>query len=667
MILLQASHIAKHYEANDVLVDANLTVQTGERVALVGPNGAGKSTLLRIAVRAEEPSAGEVSMAKGTNIGYVSQFVEADEGMTVFQYVAETFRHLYDMEQRLRDMEQEMAKPEVYSDEGRFQQLSAAYDALQRQFAEANGYAVEARVRRVLDGLNFPTAMHDRPVRSLSGGQKTRLSLARLLAWEPDLLVLDEPTNYLDTETLSWLENYLQGYPGALLVVSHDRYFLDKVATVIYELENGKTTRYVGNYSDYVEQKAARLEADLKRYEAQQKEIARQEMFIQKNIARATTTRRAQSRRKMLERMERIEKPNTRTPTLALRFTCAKESGKDVLTVENLVIGYPGKRLPGPLNLSVAKGQRIAILGPNGIGKSTFLKAIVGRLKPQSGLVRWGTNAVVGYYDQEQADLHDHKTVLAEVWDEFPRLDMTTVRTALGRFLFRGDDVEKPVAALSGGERSRLALCKLMLKQANVLVMDEPTNHLDLVSKEVLEDALQDYEGTLLFVSHDRYFVDALATHVVTLDEAGFRVYIGNYSDYVAKVEADKKWQDDTSSSSSGSAGDAPASVRDQRASAEGAAPQAQSEPRAERRHVRSAVVRKLKEKVAAMEQQIADMEERQQAIGNELTEAAASQDVDRTLALQAELDQLMEAYAKLLEEWERQASELEELEQHMQ
>jgi ATP-binding cassette subfamily F protein 3 len=664
MILLQASHIAKHYEAKDVLVDANLTVQSGERVALVGPNGAGKSTLLRIVVRAEEPSSGEVSVAKGTNIGYVSQFVEADEEMTVFEYVAETFRHLYDMEQRLREMEQEMAKPEVYSDEARFQQLSAAYDALQRQFTEANGYAVEARVRRVLDGLNFPPAMHDRPVRSLSGGQKTRLSLARLLAWEPDLLVLDEPTNYLDTETLSWLENYLQGYPGALLVVSHDRYFLDKVATVIYELDNGRTTRYVGNYSDYVEQKAARLEADLKRYEAQQKEIARQELFIQKNIARSTTTKRAQSRRKMLERMERIEKPNTKTPTLALRFTCGKESGKDVLTVENLVIGYPGKRLPGPLNLRVAKGQRIAILGPNGIGKSTFLKAIVGRLKPQSGVVRWGTNAVVGYYDQEQADLHDHKTVLAEVWDEFPRLDMTTVRTALGRFLFRGEDVEKPVAALSGGERSRLALCKLMLKQANVLVMDEPTNHLDLLSKEVLEDALQDYEGTLLFVSHDRYFVDALATHVVTLDEAGFHVYIGNYSDYVAKVEADRKWQEDTPSPIAGAA---PVSVCGQRASAENATPQAQSEPRAERRHVRSAVVRKLKEKVAAMEQQIAEMEERQQAIGNELAEAAASQDVERTLALQAELDQLMEAYAKLLEEWERAAGELEELEQHMQ
>jgi ATP-binding cassette subfamily F protein 3 len=647
MILLQASHIAKHYDIHDVLIDASLTVQTGDRVALVGPNGAGKSTLLRIAVQEELPDAGEVSVAKGTSVGYVSQFVDAKPGATVFEYVAETFTDLYDMERKLREMEQAMADPAVFGDERKFQELSTAYDRLRNQFEAAGGYAVEARVRRVLDGLRFPSDMHQRRVESLSGGQKTRLSLARLLAWQPDLLVLDEPTNYLDTETISWLESYLEGYEGALLLVSHDRYFLDKVATVIYELEDGKTTRYVGNYSDYIEQKAARLEADMKRYEAQQKEIARMETFIQKNIVRATTTKRAQSRRKMLERMERIEKPNVNTPQMALRFSCARESGKDVLTVEDLVIGYPGKTLPGPLQLRVAKGQRIAILGPNGTGKSTFLKAIVGKVKPIAGSIRWGTHVTIGYYDQEQADLHPNKTVLSEVWDEYPTLDMTTVRTALGRFLFRGTDVDKPVASLSGGERSRLALCKLMLKQANVLVMDEPTNHLDLVSKEVLEDALQDYEGTLLFVSHDRYFIDTLATHVVTMDERGFHVYIGNYSEYVAKIEEEKKWADEAVSQT-------PAAKGERKPPAP---------PADARRHVRSADIRKLRERVAGLEARIAEVESRQQAIATELTEAAIAQNVEQTLALNDEMQRLEQEMETLIADWEEAAAKLEELE----
>ncbi|GMA50364.1 multidrug ABC transporter ATP-binding protein [Alicyclobacillus contaminans] len=647
MILLQASHIQKHYDIHDVLLDAGLTIQTGERVALVGPNGAGKSTLLRILVGQEEPSAGDVSLGKDVSIGYVAQFVAAKPGATVFEYVAETFADVYDMERRLRAMEAQMANPQVFEDQRQFQVLSNAYDALRQQFEASDGYAVEARIRRVLDGLRFPPAMHGNKVDSLSGGQKTRLSLARLLAWQPDLLVLDEPTNYLDTDTITWLENYLQAYEGALLLVSHDRYFLDKVANVVYELEGGKTTRYVGNYSAYVEQKAAQVEAELRRYEAQQKEIARMETFIQKNIARATTTKRAQSRRKMLEKLERLERPNVNTPQMALRFACGEASGKDVLEVQNLVLGYPGRTLPGPLNLKITRGQRIAILGANGVGKSTFLKALVGRVTPLSGDVRWGTHVHIGYYDQEQADLHADKTVLEEIWDAYPQLDRTTVRTALGRFLFRGQDVDKPVAALSGGERSRLSLCKLMLQQANVLVLDEPTNHLDLVSKEVLEDALVDYEGTLLFVSHDRYFIDALATHVVTLDEHGFHLYIGNYSEYAAKVAEERKW--------SQSDMDHEAASPSHRPDAERTSPS--------KRVVRSADIRKLRDRVVRLEADIAAAEARQVAAAEELTAATIGQDTVRMAELQAELATLETNIAEWMQAWEDAAAKLEALE----
>lgn len=651
MIVLQASHIQKQYDGHEVLRDASLVVQSGDHVALVGANGAGKSTLLRIVTGHEQPDAGDVSIARNANIGYVSQFIETDGATTVFNYVAETFSELTAMERKLRAMEEDMARPEVYGDERRFNEVSTAYDSLRQAFADANGYAVEARVRRVLDGLRFPPAMHAQSVSSLSGGQKTRLSLAKLLAWEPDLLILDEPTNYLDTDTITWLEGYLSAYEGALLLVSHDRWFLDKTASRVTELEDGATTDYTGNYSRYIELKASQFEQDLKRYESQQKEIARMETFIQKNLVRATTTKRAQSRRNMLERMIRLEKPNAATPRMAMRFTIGRESGKDVLRVENVKVGYPGKSLPGPLNFYMARGWRVAILGPNGIGKTSFLKALTGKLQPLQGSVEWGAHVQVGWYDQEQANLHPGKTVLQEIWDDFPALDMTTIRTALGRFLFRGEEVEKPVSALSGGERSRVSLCRLMLQQPNVLVMDEPTNHLDLMAKEVLEDALQDYEGTLLFVSHDRYFIDALATHVLVLSDDGFRIFLGNYSDYMQKVRDEEKWRDEA---------DEPTNIRNGSHPPTGAAaPPSQSG----KRQIRSADLRKLRSQVEQLEVQISTLEERQTTIGQALTEAAMAQDVERTLALQEELRQVECEHTAAVEAWESAAVELEELE----
>jgi len=669
MILLQASHVAKQYVGHDVLMDASVLVQSRERVAIVGANGAGKSTLLRVLMGEVDADSGDVSVAKNVQVGYLAQFVDEPGATTVYSFVAAAFTEIFVMERRLRSLEAQIASEAVYANEARFAEVSTAYDQLQQKFDEVDGYAVEARIRRVLDGLQFPYPMHGQAVDSLSGGQKTRLALAKLLATQPAVLVLDEPTNYLDTDTLTWLEDYLQGYDGAILLVSHDRYFLDQVATITYELEDGRTTRYVGNYSSYVDAKAARYESDVKLYESQQREISQMETFVQKNIVRATTTKRAQSRRKMLERIDRLEKPSSKTPRMAVSFTTGRTSGKDVLDVRDLVVGYPGKTLPGPLRLTVARTQRIAILGPNGIGKTSFLKALVGKVQPLGGTVRFGTNVDIGYYDQEQTLLHKDKTVLQEVWDQYPALDRTTVRTALGRFLFRGEDVEKPVGALSGGEQSRLSLCILMLLAANLLIMDEPTNHLDLLSKEVLEEALQDYDGTLIFVSHDRYFIDALATQVVVLGDDGFKTYIGNYTDYMRKRADEEKWADADTVDAVGNAASKEGRPRTggavsgaKRPAVAAAAPTADSEA-APRHHVRSADLRKLREAVARVEARIGEMEARLDALAVELTAAAIAQNVDQTLALEQELKALNVEHEVEIEHWESVAAELEALE----
>lgn len=686
MIVLQASHITKQYDGHEVLKGASVVVQHDEKVALVGANGAGKSTLLKVITGDLSADTGEVSLAKGATMGYVSQFTEAEGNTTLFNHVAATFSHLFAMEARLREMEQLMSQPDVYEDAQRFQELSAAYDRLQQTFTDQGGYAVEARVRRVLDGLSFPVAMHQRLVQSLSGGQKTRLALARLLAWEPDLLILDEPTNYLDTETLTWLESYLQGIPAAVLVVSHDRYFLDKVATVIYELDSGKTARYVGNYSAFIDQKANQYESDLKRFEAQQAEIAKMEEFIQKNIVRATTTKRAQSRRKMLERMVRMEKPSANTPKMALAFAPNRQTGRDVLRVAGLVTGYADKPLAGPFDLYVSRGQRLAMVGPNGIGKTTLLKTLIGELPPLRGTISWGAHVDIGYYDQEQTGLDAQKTVLTQIWDDHPKLDQTTVRTALGRFLFRGEDINKPVAGLSGGERSRLALCRLMLTESNVLVMDEPTNHLDLLAKEVLEDALADYEGTLIMVSHDRYFIDAIATHVLSVSEDGVRLYIGNYTAYMEKLAVDRfdaSFRDTpeplvtgrpqgraklgeprvsdvpTAVNSLGSANSSGSKGVGGLAREQGGTP---SQAGASRK-VRSADVRKLRDRVAQLEQRIAEIEARQSEIGTLFLSPATVQNVALSTQLQAELDSLTTEHVNKLEEWEAAAEQLESME----
>lgn len=549
MIIVTASHVHKAYGTDVILEDVTLTVQERQCIALVGPNGAGKSTLLKVIAGELSASSGEVHIAKDVTIGYLAQHSSVDSEKTVYEEVRSVYADLFEIEKQLREMELEMSKSEVYENEALFDNMSNEYARLSQIFTDRNGYAIDANVRGVLHGLDFPKDMYDMPVHSLSGGQKTRLALAKQLLIQPDLLILDEPTNYLDIERLEWLEQYLNSYPGSLLIVSHDRSFLDALADEVYEIERGVSKRYKGNYTAYLKQKAADLEQQAKRYEQQQGEIARTEEFIRRNIE-GVNTKMAQGRRKMLEKMDRIEKPLSQNRKVRFSFETDRLSGNDVLSLAGIRIGYSDKVLAKDISLRIQRGERIALVGPNGVGKSTLLKTILGEMKPIAGEVKFGTNLKTGFYAQEQEDLHMGKTVLQEVWDTYPQLDRQEIRTILSQFLFTGDDLEKQISLLSGGERARVAIVKLMLLQANFLILDEPTNHLDLMSKEVLEGALADYEGTLFFISHDRFFLNRLATRVVELSESGLVSYLGNYDDYIEKkemlMELEKEKQQDT-------------------------------------------------------------------------------------------------------------------------
>ena len=445
------------------------------------------------------------------------------------------FTHLQQMETKLRRLEQEMGKEENFSNEATYERLLADYDQLQLNYKDQGGYQYEADIRSILSGLGFPVETHQTTISTLSGGQKTRLALGKLLLTKPDLLILDEPTNHLDIETLTWLEQYLQGYPGAILIVSHDRYFLDKLVTQVYEISNKESRRFVGNYSKYLDLKSALYEQEMKRYEKQQDEIAKLEDFVQKNIARASTTKRAQSRRKQLDRMELLTRPLGDSKSASFHFDIEKQSGNDVLQVNDATIGYDENPIIEHVTMRLTRGDSVALVGPNGIGKSTLLKSIVNKLPLLNGDVSFGSNVSVGYYDQEQANLTSSKRVLNELWDEYPLQPEKEIRTILGNFLFTGDDVLKPVSSLSGGQKARLALAKLMMQKSNLLILDEPTNHLDLNSKEILENALIDYPGTLLFVSHDRYFINRVTTTVVELSTDGAQEYLGDYDYYVEK------------------------------------------------------------------------------------------------------------------------------------
>lgn len=538
MILLQVNQLTKNFGADNILTNIKLEIQTRDRVALVGRNGAGKSTLLKIIAGQLSHDSGEITKPKGVSIGYLAQNTGLESELSIWDEMLTVFEHLLQQEKQLRRLEAEMADPSVYEDEDRYQRVLKEYDELQVTFKESGGYQYEADIRSVLHGLNFASFDHGTKISTLSGGQKTRLALAKLLLTKPDILILDEPTNHLDIETLSWLEGYLQGYPGAVLIVSHDRYFLDSVVNQVYEISRNRSKKFVGNYSKYLEQKALDYEKDLKLYERQQQEVAKLEDFIQRNIARASTTKMAQSRRKKLERMDLMDRPQGDEKSASFAFQIDRPSGNDVLHANDLTIGYDdGEAIASHIDFSIKKGDSIALVGPNGIGKSTLLKTLVNKLQALSGDFKFGSNVSISYYDQQQADLSSNKTVLNELWDEYPMRNEKEIRTVLGNFLFTGEDVLKPVNTLSGGEKARLALSKMMMEKGNVLILDEPTNHLDLDSKEVLENALIDYPGTILFVSHDRYFINRIATKVIELSTGGSTEYLGDYDYYLHKLQ----------------------------------------------------------------------------------------------------------------------------------
>ncbi|RDU34727.1 multidrug ABC transporter ATP-binding protein [Neobacillus piezotolerans] len=536
MILLQVNQLEKYYGAELILSNIKLELQNRDRVALVGRNGAGKSTLLKIIAGHIGHDGGDIIKPKDVTIGYLAQNTGLESALSIWDEMLKVFEPVRKLEDSLRELEQQMADPAVISDSGKYDRVLKEYDTLQVQYKEMGGYQYEADIRSVLHGLNFHTFDYSTSISSLSGGQKTRLALGKLLLGKPDILILDEPTNHLDIETLSWLEGYLQSYHGAILIVSHDRYFLDKVVNQVYELSRRQIQRFVGNYSSYLVQKAENYERDLKQYEKQQEEVAKLQDFIQRNLARASTTKRAQSRRKKLEKMDLMDRPSGDEKSATFSFDIERQSGNDVLQADSLAIGYETS-VAANISFSITKGDSIALVGPNGIGKSTLLKTIIKNLPAHSGSIRYGTNVMIGYYDQEQANLRSSKRVLNELWDDYPLKSEKEIRTVLGNFLFSGDDVLKPVSTLSGGEKARLALAKLMLQKANFLILDEPTNHLDLDSKEVLENALIDYPGTILFVSHDRYFINRIATKVLELGTDGCVEYLGDYDYFLEKKQ----------------------------------------------------------------------------------------------------------------------------------
>ena len=534
MIILSAQHIAKSFGVNAVLRDVSLTVQQGDRIGLVGVNGCGKSTLMRILAGLDAQDGGEISLVRGLRVGYLAQQNMVTSGETVWNELQKVYEQVFTMEKKLRELEDEMAH--AHTDVQRFAQLSADYDRLTQRFEEADGYSWKSMVSGVLNGLGFKPAQYDQCVDSLSGGEQTRLCLARLLLQKPDLLLLDEPTNHLDMETLQWLENYLAAYKGSVLVISHDRYFLDHVCTGIVEILMGSSEQYNGNYTRYIAQRQERFESRMRAYEIQQKEIERQQAIIARYrmFNREKSIRAAESREKALDRMEKLEKP---VDERAIRFSfeARRRTGEDVLQLTEISKSFGEKHLFHDLTLRVRAGDRVALIGPNGVGKSTLIKIIVGEEQPDTGFIRYGSNVDIGYYDQHQSTLHADKTVLDEIWDRFPQMEQSNVRGALGMFLFTGDDVFKPIHTLSGGEKGRVALTALMLRKDNLLLLDEPTNHLDMDSREVLEDALADFGGTIITVSHDRYFINRIANRIIEMQLDGVTEYIGNYDDYIER------------------------------------------------------------------------------------------------------------------------------------
>ncbi|MGT2911318.1 ABC transporter ATP-binding protein [Streptococcus cameli] len=637
MIILSGNKIERSF-SGDVLFD-NIAIQVDERdrLALVGRNGAGKSTLLKILVGEEAPTSGEITTKRDLTLSYLAQDSRFESERTIYDEMLHVFSDLRQLEKTLRSMEEQMAT--VSGPE--FDKLMADYDRLSEEFRTRGGFTYESDIRSILNGFQFDESMWQMKIASLSGGQNTRLALAKMLLEKPELLVLDEPTNHLDIETIAWLENYLVNYQGALIIVSHDRYFLDKVATHTLDLNPHSLDRYVGNYSKFMELKAEKLATEQKNFEKQQKEIAKLEDFVNRNIVRASTTKRAQARRKQLEKMERLDKPQAYKKSANMTFQAEKVSGNVVLTVEEAAIGYQEKVLSEPISVDIKKMDAIAVVGPNGIGKSTLIKSIVGKIPFVKGQAQFGANVEVGYYDQTQSNLTRTNTVLDELWNDFKTTPEVEIRNRLGAFLFSGDDVKKSVSMLSGGERARLLLAKLSMENNNFLVLDEPTNHLDIDSKEVLENALIDFDGTLLFVSHDRYFINRVATKVLEISETGSTLYLGDYDYYLekkAELEELARLKEEARTVKQEAVVDTSSN--------------AYQEQKANQKEIR-----KLIRRIAEIESQLETIEQRQAAIENDML---TSNDAARLMDLQKDLDQLNQEQELLMEEWENLSVQVE-------
>lgn len=647
MILLQANNVMRRFGADVLFHDINLQIQEHGRTALVGRNGAGKTTLLKMIAGITSPDEGTISKSKDLTIGYLAQDQGLDSQNSIWAELDLVFAPLHKMEKQIHQLENQLASLDPATKE--FQLTTEKYSQLQSAFKKQGGFEYESRMRGILKGFGFEEADYQTAINSLSGGQKTKLALAKILLQSPDLLILDEPTNHLDMNVLAWLEDYLKSYQGALLVVSHDRYFLDRVVSDIYDLDNHTLRHYTGNYTQFMQHKQEWLTAEWKYYEQQQKKIAKLEDFVNRNIVRASTTKRAQARRKQLEKMDRMDRPETDDRSIHFHFHSDKDSGNEVLDVDRAVVGYNDQKLAGPLSFSVRKPQRVGIIGPNGIGKSTLLKSILDRIPLISGSIKLGANLQIGYYDQEQQQLHPEKSVLNEVWDDHSNVPEKDIRSLLGSFLFVGDDVYKLVHDLSGGEKARLELTKLSFKPINFLILDEPTNHLDIDSREVLENAINEFSGTVLFISHDRYFINQVATDVLDMSATGIKHYEGDYDDYLEAVNKE------LSSTAGQDEQQVNSTAKPKKSSAQQSYQQSKETQRARR---------KLQRQVDKLEDQMASLEEQSQAIQEQMSQPEVATDIGQLADLQKQLNKLNEQSEEVELEWTNAAEELEKFDQ---
>ncbi len=641
-MILNATNISKSFGSNEIIKDATFLVNEHEKVAIVGVNGAGKTTLLKILTGEESADSGSITLAKDAKLGYLRQINNVDSALSIIDELYTVIEPILNMEKRMSQMQEDMK----HLTGSELEELYSSYTALTHSYELMDGYAAKSRVVGILKGLGFEEADFDRKINTLSGGQKTRVFLAKLLLEEPDIILLDEPTNHLDLRSIEWLESYLLNYKGAVIIVSHDRYFLDKIVSKVIDIENGNVQMYLGNYTDFSNKKQMLLDAKMKEYLNQQQEIKHQEAVITKlkQFNREKSIKRAESRQKQLEKIERVEAPQTYSENMRLSLDISKESGKDVLTVHNLSKSFDHKKLFWDINFEIKRGERVAIIGDNGTGKTTLLKIINGLLNPDTGEVIYGSNVSVAYYDQEHQVLHMDKTLFDELSDTYPDMTNTQIRNILAAFLFTGEDVYKKIADLSGGERGRVSLVKLMLSKANFLLLDEPTNHLDIVSKDVLENALNNFPGTVCYVSHDRYFINKTATRILDLTENRLLNYIGNYDYYIEKREAVEEAANLTNTEQD----EKPADV---------------SESKKEWIDNKTALAQKKKIKNALnkCEKEISEIEDKLQSIDEEFSNPENASNVGKLMELQKQKESLEKRLDKLMEDWEELTLQTEE------